>query len=430
MDFRWVLPCVARVCIAVWLGFAPSSASADDEPTGTLTLSQAISAALAGNPDLAVAAYELKAGDTRIIQAGLRPNPEISLYLEDFAGTKAAFGIREMQSTLSLSQVIELGGKRSRRIGVATSGRDLLDIERQIHELDVLSEVTRRFIDVVTAQEHLSLAREAAALADRTKQAISARVQTARSPWAELSRATIASTRAQIAQHRAETRLHNARQALAVLWGGTEARFDVARADLYRFVSLDSLESLRERLRRNPNFARFASEARLRDAELRLAQAEARPNIALEFGVRRYEATDAVGLVAGFSLGLPLFNRNQGAVAEATIRQSQTIAAEQAALARADATLAALYRQALASREEADELRTAALPQAQAALDQTQYGYERGRFSYLDLTTAQQELLALRLAAIDAAADFHRLVAEIERLAGEAVAQPNIPFGN
>jgi cobalt-zinc-cadmium efflux system outer membrane protein len=52
-------------------------------------------------------------------------------------------------------------------------------------------------------------------------------------------------------------------------------------------------------------------------------------------------------------------------------------------------------------------------------LTQTQYGYERGRFSYLELLTSQQDLLELSEAAVDAAADHHRLVAEVERLTSE-----------
>ena len=70
-------------------------------------------------------------------------------------------------------------------------------------------------------------------------------------------------------------------------------------------------------------------------------------------------------------------------------------------------------------------MRTTVIPQAQAALEQTRYGYERGRFSYLELGTAQQELLEVQKAAIDAAARYHQNLAEIERLTGEPLA--NLP---
>jgi outer membrane protein, heavy metal efflux system len=51
---------------------------------------------------------------------------------------------------------------------VASSDRSMAAVEQQARELDVLAEVTRRFIDVVAAQERVSLARETSNLTERT----------------------------------------------------------------------------------------------------------------------------------------------------------------------------------------------------------------------------------------------------------------------
>jgi outer membrane protein, heavy metal efflux system len=172
---------------------------------------------------------------------------------------------------------------------------------------------------------------------------------------------------------------------------------------------------------RNPELIRFASEDRLRDAEIRLAQSQARPNLTVGVGIRRFQATGDIGLTAGFSMALPLFDRNQGAIAAARVRRQQTQAQEQATRIRLQAQLFALYQQLLSSRDLLSTLQGEALPQARAALDQTQVGYDRGRFSYLELGVAQQELVSLRAAVIDTAADYHRLIAEIERLTAEPI---------
>jgi cobalt-zinc-cadmium efflux system outer membrane protein len=74
-----------------------------------------------------------------------------------------------------------------------------------------------------------------------------------------------------------------------------------------------------------------------------------------------------------------------------------------------------------AARWRLETLRNDALPQAQLALDQTRSGFERGRFSFLELVSVQEELLALRSASIDAAAEYHRMLVEIERLSGAAL---------
>ena len=186
-----------------------------------------------------------------------------------------------------------------------------------------------------------------------------------------------------------------------------------------RSSPVEPFEALVQKLERNPDFVRFASEARLRDAELRLAQAQARPNITVGVGVGRFNETRNTGISAGFSMPLPLFDRNQGAIREAQVRRAQTDAQREAAFLRARAAVYGLYQELLASRTAPETLRKEALPQAQQALDQTQYGYERGRFSYLELATAQQELLDVRAALIEAAANYHRVLAEIERLTNE-----------
>jgi cobalt-zinc-cadmium efflux system outer membrane protein len=224
----------------------------------------------------------------------------------------------------------------------------------------------------------------------------------------------------------AESVMRAARQGLAALWGSRLPEFTEASGDLLNLRPVLPLATVLAELERNPDYLRFASEARLRDAELRLARAQVRPNVVFGIGMRRYEATNDSALVAGFSLPLPVANRNQGGIREAEMLRARSDADRQAALTRAHATVFGLYQELSATRVRAETLRNGALPEAQQALEQTQYGYERGRFSYLELATAQQELLDLRAAIIDAAADYHRLLAEIERLTNAplAIEQP------
>lgn len=388
-------------------------------PVAQITLAQAIDLALRRNPELIASGYGISAAQARVLQAAARPNPELGLELENFAGSGSLRGTDALETTLSLSQVVELGGKRQLRVAVAESDLDVVSIEQRARQLDVLADVTRRFIDVVAAQERLRFAEQSSQLARKTLEAIATRVDAARSPEAERSRARIAVTRSQLEQAQARSELQSARYTLAALWGDMQPAFSAAQANLFAFPALDNFESLLARLERNPDFLRFASEARLRDAELRLAQAQARPNMAFSLGVRRFEENDDAALVGGFSMALPVFDRNRGAIREAQVRRDQSEAERDAAFARTRAGLFGLYQEVSAARVRSDTLRSEAIPQAQTALEQTQYGYERGRFSFLELVTAQQELLGLQEAAIDAAADHHRLLAEIERLTSQ-----------
>lgn len=421
---RWAPVALFALGAACARGGQPTeefSVMANGAARGELTLARAIDLALARNPELATSAFDTVAAEARVEQAKLRLNPELSVELENFAGTGVARGTKALETTLTLSQVVELGGKRALRTDVATSDRDLTQVERHAQQLDVLAEVTRRFIAVVAAQERASLAASAKDITQRTLDAISIRVAAARSPEAERSRARIAQTRASIEEQQAQSELRAARFALSALWGGTEPAFNLARADLMTLDSAQPFEAVIARLERNPDFLRFATEARLRDSELRLARAQARPNLAFGGGVRRLNESSDTALVASFSISLPAFDRNQGAIRAAEVRRAQTSAARDAAFIRARATIYGLYQELDASRSRVETLRVEALPQADRALRETEYGYQRGRFSYLELATAQRDQLELKAALIDAAADYHRILAEVERLTGAAL---------
>src|SRR5829696_9684960 len=95
------------------------------EPTGVLTLREALALALTENPELAPFAWQARANEARVLQAGLRHNPELNLQLEDVAGTGDFSGARQAQTTLQLSQVIELGNKRRARVELATTARNI-----------------------------------------------------------------------------------------------------------------------------------------------------------------------------------------------------------------------------------------------------------------------------------------------------------------
>lgn len=423
--------CNARAvsaCLIVWtmLGGTLAVAAEAIEPRGALTLAQALDAALKNNPELSASRFELTAAQARILQATKRPNPEISLELENFAGSGEARGTDALESTLAFSQVVELGGKRALRQSIAEADSDLVTLDLRAQQLDLLAEVTRRYIDVVTAQERVRFANENLSLTQKTLDTISTRVRAARSPIAEESRARIALTRAQIDQRQAALGLETARSALALTWGRVDAQYSSATADLFAFEPLAPYESFAAKVERNPDIARFASDARLRDAEVRLAQAQVKPDVTFSVGVRNFRDSGDNALVAGFSMPLAVHDRNQGGIREARARRAQSDAQLAASKTRLMGTLFSLYREAVAARERAEALRNEAVPQARDALTQTQSGYERGRFSFLEMLTSQQDLLSVSEAAIDAAADFHRLLAELERLTSEPLTNQDL----
>ncbi|MEJ0098769.1 MAG: TolC family protein [Pseudomonadota bacterium] len=422
------LTCLRQVgCIGVLTASSIGIAHAAAAP---LELREAIQAALAHNPDLTNFQFELRAHDAQRQQADLRPAPELGFALENFGGSGEVKALHGSEATLSLSQVIELGGKRKARLAVTDAGRDHLVIARQAAQLDVLAEVTRRFIAVAELQERRELARRAVALAEETQRSAMQRVAAARSPHVEQDRAAVALEHARLDARAVDGRLVAARRTLAAMWGAPDAQLDdsateAVHADLFHLPVVDDFPVLLQRLEQNPDFLRYASAERLREAELRLASTTRRADISLGAGIRRLQQGGDMALVASFSIPLFSGRRADAFVAEAAARREAVGADRDAALIKARAQLYALYRELQEAAATVTSLDTAILPRMDEVLEETRYAFERGRYGYLDLVDAQREYLEMQRERIAAGTQVQLLVTEIERLTNAPLANPN-----
>jgi cobalt-zinc-cadmium efflux system outer membrane protein len=244
-------------------------------------------------------------------------------------------------------------------------------------------------------------------------------VAAARAPDVELRRARVTEARARLEREHAEHELLTSRRKLAAMWGDSDASFDAATADLYALPPNEPFEALVARLAANPDFLRFASEERLRDAEIRVAEARARTDLNLRAGVRFLHETDDEAFVLGVTMPLQAGPRARAAIATAEARREQLAAERDAQRIKAEAQLFELFHELRHAVTEAQTLRTSVLPEMEAALEATRSAFERGRYSYLEWVDAQRELIDVQRALIDASANAHLYRTEIERLTGE-----------
>lgn len=413
---RSIQAAIAIACAALCAGaLEPASAA-------PLTLGEAVERTLASNPELRVYVPRLSASRQHAETAALRPPFELETEVQDVFGTGRTSGFDSAETTVALSQVIELGNKRGRRVDAANLGTARVDAERAAAELDALAEVTRRFIHVAADQEHLAVTQRATALAQENVDAATARVAAARAPEVELRRARIARARAGVEQEHAEHELLSSRRLLAAMWGDSEATFESVAADLYTLPASEGFEALVARLAASPDFALFATEARLRDAELRVAEAHARANLTVRAGLRVLHDTNDEALVLGVTLPLQARSRARSEIAEARAVREQTAAEREAHRVKTEARLFELFQELNHAISEAEILRTSVLPEMEGALADTRYAFERGRYSYLEWVDAQRELIDVQRALIDASVNAHLFRTEIERLTGEALA--------
>lgn len=398
-------------------------------PTGPLSLSQALELSLRQSPLLAAYSWEIRAREAERLQARRLPNPVASLLLEDLGARQfAGGGINEPiqpQATIELSQVIELGGKRAARRELASANRDLATWDFETARIDVLTHVHRAFIDVLTAQDLVAQLVQTSALADQMQQTVASRVQAGDVSPIEETRATVAASSVRIELARARRLLDGHRHRLARIWGSDKAAFSGAEGVLADVASPPpTLALLAARLSRNPELARWSTEVVQREALLSVERSKSVPDISLVGGYRRYTSVDANAWVVGASIPLPLFDRNRGAIQAANTRVVKAEQERRAAEVRVGEVLAEAHTALTVAYEEAEALRNSILPGSQQAFEAVSEGYRLGRFGLPDVLETQRVLFAARSQRLRALSDYHKAVATIERLIGASLREP------
>lgn len=415
---------IAAVAVGAALSLPTASRAEGQEPQGRdLGLPEALARAFAHNKELAAFEHRLTAQDGRVEQAGLIPNPELKLIVEDAAGSGSLEGFDSAQTTLSLEWVLERTIRR-RRVAAAEAGSSLLLSDAESLRLDLGAETAQRFLSSLANQARLENASEAVSLAEDTVSAVTRRVRAGKSPSAELTRAEAELATVMLARDDVGHELAIAYHQLAAQWGEVEPRFSRVSGELLTVPTTEPFATFQGRIEQNPQLLRFVSEERVAKANLQLAEARRWPTLRPSVGVRRFEATDDFALVAEFKIPLPLLDRNQGRVSESRAALSRTRADAEAARVRVHTALFEVYEEMQHHLHRASTLRDEVIPRLAKALGETRRGYEQGRYSYFEWRSVQVDLLEASSELLEASTGVHRLVIALERLTGERVTKP------
>lgn len=372
----------AAMWLLLFLHAGPASAQQ------VLRLEDALARALEARPELIAAESEQRALAAAERQAALLPNPALSLEVEDVAGSGNFSGVEEAQTTLRVFQPIELGGDRRARSAVAAHQRDLASFDIEARRLDAQAETESAFVAVLIAQEEVHHAGELVELAVRERGAAAERVRGGAALGVEETRARFAEDDARTHATSGELALAAARRRLAATWGGAEPDFERAAGDLDLVSPPPPIGDLRADLDRNPDLARFAAERAEREARVAVARAKRVPDPLFGAGVRHLAGPGDAALVFEVAVPLPLFDRQQGAIAEAAERLVKLDAERASARRRAEVALDDAYARWSAAYEQVVAVRDRLLPGAERANAELQAAYRSGRVSQLDALAA------------------------------------------
>ncbi len=381
-----------------------------------LTLDDALARASAQHPRLLAQDARAEAAAALAEQAGYRPNPEISVSLENFAGTGTARGVDALEGTVELSQTIERGEKRTRRSALAGLDRTALAAETAVTRSNILNATARAYVTGVIAVQRVKLAEDFVALARTTLDDAEKRRVAGDASAAEPARARAALAAALAEAARQATALQTARIALAALWGGDATDATPSATGLHFpdtipdasvwLAQLDSHAQLR------------LAEARVGTARARaeLAQANATPDIRVSGGLRYLRENSDAALVGGFSVPLPVRHRNQGAIRAA---RQELAGAEHETVAvvrelRAEVKTAA--QELAAAHAAALRLRREVLPAAEEAAALLHRAYAAGQATQLEVLEAERAHREVHRELLDQEAAYAAVLVRTEAL--------------
>lgn len=412
MFHRYFVVCIFATLIS---GYSSAQMSTPDR----ISLGDAIRATLESNPqmDSFPIRREILSGERET--ADLSPTFTLNSQVEDAFGSGELRGISGSEFTLTISNVIEMGGKREARVETVNRRIDILDAEQRVTELDLIAETTFRFIVAAAAQQQLNVQIEATELALQTRNLLQPLVDAGQAPQLEIVRAEAAIQRAQIGQRNSAASLQSAKIRLSTMWGNQVPEFTTLNANFFEIGTAGSLNSLLLRLETNPNIAIYADKARFQEARIREAQSRQFANFQWSAGLRHLRGLNDTGFIFSMSIPLNMEERSAGALRSARSSLQEISVRREGGLNTMRGELYALHEQLTQAISEAQILQDEVLPLLTELIGQTQQAYQAGLYSYIELISTQQEYLDAEFALINSLSNVHTLRAEIERLSGE-----------
>jgi cobalt-zinc-cadmium efflux system outer membrane protein len=387
-------------------------------PPGTrLTLDIILEQVRNASPDVRRAALETRAREADADQAGRALNPSIGLEVENFSGSGPLVGFDQSETTLSIEQTFQLGGKRAKRQQAAQANAALGAAECSVILRETELEAASLLYSLLAASQVADLAEQAADLADTLLETVSKRVEAGAAAPPEQSRARADAAALRAAVYQAHAEVEQKRYDLAALWGSADPQFALPYIDR---TAVSETQFGRDRVRTHPHVDLAVASESVRQAEHDVALASVIPDLTVSAGIRQFEETGENAFLVGVRVPVPIFDQNRDAIRAAGYRAD----AERLNRLAAEAKLLASQRAAVAlvraARERLTLLEDDALPAARSAYEASVQGYAAGKFDLTTTLDARKALIEASLAVITANRDLNVESMRLRSIVGAA----------
>lgn len=406
---------INRAILALLLSAGVSASHAAETPSFAALLRQAQLNA----PYLLEQAANVRAASADARQAGAWANPSLSVTAENL-GAPLSGGQSQRQDTYAITQVFEVGGKRSARIEAEQLKSAAVGTRERQVRISFANELAISYATAEAMQQRKEVADAEVARAEDDLRAAQALVKAGREAELRLAQARASVAAAQAAAQSASADVTEAMERLTALVGATESFTQIDHPFLATASAVHSTGAWSADA--TPGLASAVAERDAVAAQIRVEEKRWLPDIGVSVGMRKFGWSTEKAATIGLTANIPLFDRNQSGVTAA--RERAASASMRVEAARLEAT--ALHRSALA-QVQASEKRLQAAELGEAAAGEA---YRLGRVGYDAGKTALVELLAIRRALSEAKAlTIDARLARVRALATLSTAEGRIAFG-
>ncbi len=416
----------ATLCAGLLLSGSLTALEPQAQRPSRWTLAEALESAFAHSPVLRARQAELRRVESGLRGAETYPfNPRLELEVADRSNPAGSTTDRG----LSLSQELELAGQRKKRIAVA--GGELAAAEAALlrEQRLLVFRVESAFAEAVRARELRGVATADAYLAREVLDFSRRRLERGAATQIEVNLAQASAGRAERGVQRARAAYAAARSRLAELAGLDPATLPEPSGVLALSAGEPPplAELLEQALESRGDLRSARRQEGAAEADIQLALAERRPNLTVGAFFQREEATDDIlGVTLGVSL--PLFNRNQGRIAETHAIRERVQHERDALRLSVEQEVVTAFHNLQAARAAAEYLRDQVLGTLEENVDLLQRSLAAGRIGATEVVTLRREFVASRREYVDVLADTWLARIELDLATGR-LAPPPTPIG-
>ena len=400
---------------------SPQAAQADGPctppPAGAaLTLAQARLDALRCNRTIIAARRGVEASQADIQIASQRPNPVLSLGVENInphAGVGAGnLRSKTVDSTVRVDQLIETANKGNLRVDAARKASAAAGEAVQAVVAQQVGMVEQAYFDALASQERVAVLRETLALYERTRQASETRLRAGDVARADVTKLQLDALRAQNDMRQAITDHYRDKALLAQAMGvpGTLAdnRLVADWPALDAAVPPPDPDTLQRRPDVTAAEARLAAAAASRD----LARAGRVPDVTIGAQAEHYPTSPSNSYGSGNSFGvflsipLPVRHSNGGEARRAEVDYYAALDDRNRVMLEAGNEIDRLRSQLETARQSLRQMRDDVLPAAESVAGNAEFAYSKGASGVLDLLDARRALRQTRLDAVAAQGEY------------------------